>query len=86
LGCGGVGRLVYMYRSRAHPTQHPNHLQAEDKPLTSPKTNLVIEPTQAILAPNVLVRGLVLEYKETKKREWEAAERQWRQAGGKEAL
>jgi hypothetical protein len=51
------------------------------KPLSSPSTNVEItDPAlcHPLLAPNVLVRGLVLEYKA------EAA-RRWREAGGGKA-
>jgi hypothetical protein len=37
------------------------------------------DATQSLLFPNVFVRGLVLEYKEAKTQEWEAAERRWRE-------
>jgi hypothetical protein len=50
----------------------------ETKPLTSPKTNLQLTLAQAVLAPNVMARGFLLDYKAAKKREWEAAEQQWR--------
>lgn len=48
-------------------------------PLTSPTTNLELDAAQATLFPNVTLRGLVLEYREAKTREWETAERQWRE-------
>jgi hypothetical protein len=35
-----------------------------------------------ILAPNVLARGQVLEFRAAATREWEAAQRQWEQATG----
>lgn len=53
-----------------------------NKPLTSPNTNLVISPGQAIVAPNVLARSQVLEFRAATTRCWEAAERQWREARG----
>ena len=40
--------------------------------MTSPSTNLEIAPDDARLVLAVLVRSLVLEYKEAKTREWEA--------------
>ena len=42
----------------------------------------ITDPTGAILAPNVLVRGQMLEYKAAKERAWAEAERRWREAGG----
>jgi hypothetical protein len=50
-----------------------------NKPLMSPATNVEFREEQAILAPNVFVRGLVLEYTATKTREWAAAEQRWRE-------
>ena len=38
-------------------------------------------PEDARLVPNVHARGQVLEYEEAKTREWEPAERRWREAG-----
>ena len=43
-------------------------------------TNLEIQPEDARLAPNIMVRGLALKFKEAKIREWEAAEREWRES------
>ena len=52
------------------------------KPVTSPKTNLVVQPKDVLLLPNVTVRSLVLEFKEATTREWEEAEQRWREQGG----
>jgi hypothetical protein len=60
-------------------TNKQTHKQTGGAPLKSPKTNVVIPAAQAILAPNVLIRSFVMEYKATKTREWEAAERRWRE-------
>ena len=49
------------------------HSQTDGKPLTSPSTNLEISAELAILAPNVHVRGQVLEFRAAATREWEAA-------------
>jgi hypothetical protein len=38
-----------------------------------------IEEAQAGLAPNVMARGLVLEYTAAKTREWQEAEQRWQQ-------
>lgn len=46
-------------------------------PLTSPTTNQTIDPAQGVLAPNVAIRGFVLDFKEKTVREWEAAARRW---------
>ena len=35
-----------------------------------------IDPAQAVLAPNIMARGFVSDYKEGKTRDWEAAEQQ----------
>ena len=68
--------------STSNPTTTHPHDNTEGKPLTSPKTNLeAVSPEDARLVPNVHARGLVLEYEEAKTREWEAAERRWREAG-----
>ena len=65
------------------PPSHPT--TTEGKPLTAPKTNLEItDPTYAMLFPNVMARSQVLEYKEAKTREWEAAERAWQQKQAQE--
>lgn len=40
------------------------------------------DQTEARLYPNVMARSQVLEYREAKAREWEAAERAWREAEG----
>jgi hypothetical protein len=50
-----------------------------NKPLTSLKTNLPIDPAGTALFPNVALRGLVIEYVEARTREWEAAERRWQE-------
>lgn len=68
-------------------TQSDHHIstphQTGHKPLTSPKTNLEItDPALAMIFPNVLARGMVLEYREERAREWAAAERRWREAHG----
>ena len=65
-----------------YPTK--THILTEDKPLTSPSTNLGISAEMAILAPNVLVRGQVLEFKAATTREWKALQREWEQAAGAE--
>ncbi len=57
-------------------TLHTN-TPAGNKAVTSPKTNLRIDPNKIHLYPNVSIRSLAIEYKETKTREWEAAERRW---------
>ncbi len=63
-----------------HPPTSSSNTSTGDKRLTSPSTNVEIEEgPQAVLVPNVLARGQVLEYKAAKKREWEAAERRWRE-------
>lgn len=49
------------------------------KPVTSPKTNLVVQPKDILLHPNVTVRSLLLEFKEATTREWEEAEQRWRE-------
>ena len=43
----------------------------------------MIDPVQAIVAPNVLARSQVLDFKAGSTREWEAAQRQWREAVGR---
>lgn len=60
-------------------THNHNHNHTGGLELTSPKTGLTIEPALALLAPNVMARSQVLEYREAKTREWKAAERQWRE-------
>lgn len=59
--------------SRASIQKHFDSCRTDGKPLTSPKTNIVIiEPVLEMLIPNVLVRSMVLEYKETKAKDFEA--------------
>ena len=53
----------------------------EGKPLSSPSTNLEISAEMAILAPNVLVRGQVLEFKAATTRGWKVLQQQWEQKG-----
>ena len=65
-------------QSQHTPKRHTN-TQTEGKPLTSPSTNLAIDPTLAILAPVELIRSQVLTYKEAKAREWEEQVRPWRE-------
>ena len=61
----------------------PKNTHTEGKPLTSPSTNLEIDPAQAILAANVMVRSFVLDFQQRATRDWEAAQQRWReQAGG----
>ena len=48
-----------------------------NKPLTSPASNLEIDAAQATLAPVVMVRSMVLDYKAAKTKEWEAAQARW---------
>ena len=36
-----------------------------------------IDATQVVLVPNVVVRGLISDFKATKTKEWEAAEQWW---------
>ena len=60
------------------PHTHPT----DSKPLTSPQTNVEMDPAMITLAPNVHARGLVLEFKAAATREWEAAQREWEQAAG----
>lgn len=57
----------------------------------SPATNLAIDETRGDdrLVPNVVLRGMVLEYRRVRTKEWEAAEAAWRGAmvgGSKEGL
>jgi hypothetical protein len=62
------------------PPTHARHVhKTGNKPLTSPKTNLQIDEGGAQLFPNVVVRGLMVEYKEAETREWAEAERRWRE-------
>ena len=55
----------------------PHMYPTDGKLLTSPQINLAIDPVMAILAPNVLARGQVLEFRAAATREWEAARREW---------
>lgn len=55
-----------------------------NKGVTSPKTNLKLDPKKAHVTENVTVRSLIIEYKEAKAREWEEAERRWREQQGVE--
>ena len=51
-----------------------------NKPLTSPKTNLVITiPALAMLFPNVLASGMVLDFKAAATCKWEEQERRWQE-------
>ena len=50
------------------------------KPLISPKTNLVVEPARVILAENVALQAIVLDFKEQATREREALERRWQES------
>lgn len=45
--------------------------------MTSPKTGLQTDAAMAILAPNVSIRGLAIEFKEEKTQAWRAAEERW---------
>lgn len=58
--------------------QHLDLCRARKKPLTSPKTGVELSEAQAGLAPVVMVRGQVSDYKAAKQQEWEAAEQAWR--------
>ena len=60
---------------------HKHICFTEGKPLTSPSTNLVMDPVRIVLAENVLARGKVLEFKAATMHEWEAAQREWEEKG-----
>ena len=62
------------------PFHHLKNTHTEGKPLTSPSTNLEIDPAQAILAANVMVRSFVLDFQQRATRDWEAAQQRWRKA------
>lgn len=68
----------------------PSYYYTAGLSLTSPATNLEICMAQAVLVPNVLVRGQVLQYVQETTRHWEAEEVQWRElrergpAGGRD--
>ena len=64
--------------SHSLPTP-PHTTPTGSKPLTSPGTNLRIQPDDARLVPNVLARGQVLSYRERTAHEWEAAMARWRE-------
>lgn len=50
----------------------------KDKPLTSPKTNLVIDdPARAMLIPVYVVRNFLQQHRDKKTQEWEELEREW---------
>ena len=84
-GCGRASWLVgafdqiFQLTQPNHHTKTRNAQTSGDKPLTSPVTNLEIDPTMPLLAPAVLVRSFVIAYKEGKARKWEAAMAQWRE-------
>jgi hypothetical protein len=76
LGSTGSTNLIGVSSATYHPPPRPTG----GKPLTSPKTNLAFAEAQSVVAPNVSLRGLVIEYREQKGREWAAAERRWQEA------
>lgn len=74
-------RLAHTHTHEPIPSHNPT-TPTGGMPLTSPKTGLEIDgPAEegAVLVPNFLVRSFVAKYKATKTREWEAAERRWRE-------
>jgi hypothetical protein len=75
----------HIHTTLTHDTDAPRDpTSTGNKPLTSPATNIEFKEEQSTLAPNVFVRGLVLEYTAAQTREWEAAERRWREQGGEQ--
>ena len=82
--CGRVFCISFAFLEGLGPAVRPSHRHTlttptGGKPLTSPGTNLMIQPDDARLVPNVLVRGQVLSYRERTAREWEAAMAQGRE-------
>ena len=73
--CGGP--WLPNLHTRLQSTHKPHTTTTGKKPLTSPATNLVIDAAQAIIAPNVLARSQVLDYKAAKTKVWEAVQQQW---------
>ena len=66
--------------ARAAIEAHLAWCREKGKPLTSPITNLAIDdPADASLAPNVRARRGLIIYTEAETREWERAERPWRE-------
>ena len=62
--------------NRATITQHIDWCVSKGKPVTSPLTN---EPMEVDLMPNLLVRRLVSDYVEEKKRQWREQQQQQQQ-------
>lgn len=69
MGLCGSSRLID-FGNQKHNTTHRQH-HTDNKDPTSPTTNLPINPAQAYLTPNVHARGMVIEFKEAKEREWQ---------------
>lgn len=66
-----------------HTTRQTPHIahHTGGRPLTSPTTGVEFkDQAAAVLAPVVLVRGFVSDFRAAKEREWREAERRWREA------